>query len=312
MGALPDTMAIDLGLLDRAVVCLTTHDRTDCARINQEIIKLNYRRPLRIVHACSSRGYAKCREDLLLACEPRPLKEGALNLLRTAIDGAVHEFNPDFIIHLEADTWILDETVLARYVESLAADPSKVLAASSWSADAYDFSLCTGQPRPGRGGAWDRARMFAAERLRTIGLQVGIRDRDTYATQFFVLRNEPAAVDAVLAMKAERGRGLEASLYAALHGPFSLDQVVPMPEREPVEPRHRYWCDALHLYCQHWPAAGTAEDPRSPASPLYVPPSAAGKRESLLQRSARWEGEHLNRLLQARNTDYYNSGAKRY
>jgi hypothetical protein len=189
-------------LFGRTVVCLTTHDRVDCARINQEIIKLNYTQPLRIVHACSNRAYAGHLEDVLVACEPHPLKEGALNLLRSAMERAVREFAPDFLVHLEADTWVLDEFVLVRYLAALASDPNRLLAASSWSEDAVDFALCTGDARAGRGGAWDRAKFAGAKLFRSAGIRAGIRGAESYATQFFILKNRADVVDAVLSMKA--------------------------------------------------------------------------------------------------------------
>lgn len=37
------------------VVCRTNHERPDCARINMEIVKLNYPEPWLIVHSCSDR-----------------------------------------------------------------------------------------------------------------------------------------------------------------------------------------------------------------------------------------------------------------
>ena len=299
-------------LFARAVVCLTTHDRVDCARINQEIIKLNYGRPLRIVHACSSPHYTAHLEDKLVRCDPKPLKDGALNLLRTAIECAMSEYAPEFIVHLEADTWLLDEAVLARYVAALAADASKVMAASSWSEDKLDFGDCLGRPRQSASGIGARVAHTAARALRMVGVDAGIVNKQSYSTQFFLLRARPDVVRAVLGMQAVRGSVLEASLYAALHGAFDPAQVVPMLEREPVQPRHRYWCHALDLYCQHWPAAGTAADPRPPSNPLHVPRDAPGKREALLSRPRTWKGEHLNRLLQADDTAYYNPGAKRY
>lgn len=299
-------------LAERLVVCLTTHDRVDCARINQEIIKLNYSSPLRIVHACSHEDYGQYLEDELIRCEPKPLKEGALNLLRTAIEHAIGMYDPHFIVHLEADTWLLNERVLATYVEALANDPTKVVAASTWSEDKLDFRDCLGRPRPAASGPAARAAHAAARALRAVGVAAGITNQRSYATQFFVLRNRPDVVGAVLGMQAVRGRGLEASFYEALHGPFAANQVAPMREREPVQPLNRYWCDALDLCCQHWPVAGTAADPRPPSNPLHVPADAPGKRESLLRRGSAWRGEHLNRLLVEQNVDYYNAGAKRY
>ncbi|MBI3154349.1 MAG: hypothetical protein HYZ20_02975 [Burkholderiales bacterium] len=299
-------------LAARTVVCMTTHDRVDCARINQEVVKLNYGHPLRIVHACSDPLYEPYLEDLLVRCEPKPLKEGALNLLRNAVEHAIDAFAPQFIVHLEADTWLLREAVLFRYIDALAADESKVLAASTWSEDTLDWRDCTGRARPTGSGPVARVAHAAARALRGMGYGVGLANTGTYATQFFVLRNRRDVVGAVLGMRAVRGSGLEASLYRALHGGFSTDQVLPMPEREPVAPLHRYWCDALDLCCQHWPAAGTAADPRPPSNPLHVPSAAPGKRESLLRRSSSWRGEHLNRLLAAQDLGYYNAGAKRY
>lgn len=57
-------------------ICLTTHDRIDCAKINQEIFKLNFRTPFRIVHACSGSQAAPYLEDAFLWCEPKPIMPG--------------------------------------------------------------------------------------------------------------------------------------------------------------------------------------------------------------------------------------------
>ena len=113
-------------------MCLTTHDRIDCARISQEIIKLNYRRPLPIVHAASAPDYRPYLEDVFVSCEPRPLKAGAVNLLQRAITAATSAFDADYLVHLEGDTWLLDEEVIHRYIRKMEADDQVVLCTCSW------------------------------------------------------------------------------------------------------------------------------------------------------------------------------------
>lgn len=287
-----------------AVVCLTTHNRIDCARINQEIIKLNYRQPQPIVHACSSPDYAPYLEDRLIRCAPKPLNEGAVDLLQRSMQVAADAFTADYLVHLEADTWLLDETVIQRLVVAMSRSGA-LLCASGWGVSRaawFGWSRFAGlrwlgshlRPRLPR----ERQRNEAAPPMTEFG------------TQFFILRRD--ALPAVMALQADDVRPIEQAFFDSFTAHHGLDRVLPLVEREPVHPGNRHSCEALSLYAQHWPARGLAGDPRPPGHLLYVPPTADGKREVLQRHLPQGRGPHLQRLLQADNLDYYNPGALRY
>lgn len=73
-----------------------------------------------------------------------------------------------------------------------------------------------------------------------------------------------------------------------------------MREREPVHPHNRQMCEALALYCQHWPTRDTAAGP-----------DQMGKKEALLKFPGIRHGAAIQRLLRATSFDYYNPGATR-
>lgn len=286
-----------------AVVCLTTHNRLDCARINQELIKLNYRQPLPIVHACSSPDYAPYLEDRLLRCAARPLNEGAVDLLQHAMQAAA-TFDAEYLVHLEGDTWLLDESVIHRLVDAMGRRRA-LLCASGW-----------GVSR----AAWFGWSRFAG--LRWFGSRLrpwvpGARlprgrtpPMTEFGTQFFILHRD--ALPAVMALQASDARPIEQAFFDSFTAHHGLDRVLPLAEREPVHPSNRHSCEALALYAQHWPARGLAMDPRPPGHLLYVPPTADGKREALQRHLPNGRGPHLQRLLQAEDLGYYNAGALRY
>ena len=150
-------------------------------RISMEIIKLNWQQTWPVVHACSHATYEPYLEDLLLRRPPRPLTTGALDLLVASIQRAVERFDPDFVVHLEADTWIMDQQVIIRYLHKLLADPDSVIAASSWSDDrapAWKHSQELGK----------RARYTLTRILRPLGFGYGIRRARTISTQFFIAK----------------------------------------------------------------------------------------------------------------------------
>lgn len=94
------------------VICMTTFNRIDCARINMEIIKLNYLIQWPIVHACSNQNYTQYFEDVLVKRQPKGMQEGALDLLIGWLEAANQNFSPDFMLHVESDTWLMNQAIL--------------------------------------------------------------------------------------------------------------------------------------------------------------------------------------------------------
>jgi hypothetical protein len=165
-----DPMAVPAPSTMQVVVCLTSFNRIDCARISMEIIKLNWPRKWPVVHACSDAGYTRYIEDVLVKREPRPLTAGALDLLVASINAAAARFQAEYVIHLEADTWIFNQNVILRYLEQLAENPRAVIAASSWSKDCVP--AWKRSPSLGR-----RLRARLASVLRPFGSSYGTRER---------------------------------------------------------------------------------------------------------------------------------------
>ena len=117
------------------VICMTTYNRVDCARINMEIIKLNYQKQWPIVHGCSNSNWGKYLEDVLVKREAKGLQDGALDLLVNSLETANKEFHPDYIIHIEGDTWLMNQAILEKYIQKLEDNPKKVIAAARWNQD---------------------------------------------------------------------------------------------------------------------------------------------------------------------------------
>lgn len=282
------------------VVCMTTFNRVDCARINMEIVKCNYEQKWPIVHACSDKSYQRYIEDVLVNCEPKPLQAGAFNLLMTSIEAANKSFSPDFIVHLEADTWLMNQKVIEKYIHALAADPHAVIAASSWS---FDKTLkWKNSSKLGKNILYQLSRI-----TRKLGLQWHIVWKNTIATQFFILKNTAKVKQLLTEMPEPEEKGaLEKYLYSAFRKKFGRRGFVWMTEREPVHPDNRDACEALELFCQHFPSAATA-------GTVDVPVDAdEGKKEVLQRYPSLHKGPYMEKLLQSDDLEYYNPEAKRY
>ena len=275
-------------------ICLTSHDRIDCARINQEIFKLNFSTPFLVVHACSGAQKKPYLEDAFTWCAPKPINAGAINLIQRSFELACERFAPDYLVHLEADTWILDEQVILGFVHEMERDPHLLLAASAW------WSV----------SPWRRFRHAVRAAIKKPSALLEHRvDLIDLSTQFFIVRNDPAVMRCILDIPHDENRRAERQFFDAYLSQFNLSTVLRMREREPVHPHHRQMCEAMALYCQHWPARGTAEpgtleDWRHCGDQI-------GKKEALLRFPRIRRGESIQRLLTATSFEYYNPGASR-
>jgi hypothetical protein len=276
-------------------ICLTSHDRIDCAKINQEIFKLNFQTPFRVVHASSGPQAEPYLEDAFIWCGPKPINAGAINLIQRSVELASQTYAPDYLVHLEADTWILDEEVILRFIREMERDPHLLLATSAW------WSV----------SRWRRARYAVRAKLRNPATASRHRfDIIDFSTQFFIVRNDPAVLRCILDMPLNEKLRAERQFFEAYSSRFDLDTVLRMREREPVHPHNRQMCEALALYCQHWPARGTAE-PSLPRDRRGAGRDPSGKREALLRFPRIRRGEAIQRLLSATSFEYYNPGASR-
>jgi hypothetical protein len=276
-------------------ICLTSHNRIDCAKINQEIIKLNFRTPFRVVHACSGLQMEPYLEDAFIWCEPKPINAGAVNLIQRSFELALQKYAPDYLVHLEADTWILDEQVILRFIHEMERSPHLLLATSAWRSVSR----------------WRSARYAIRATIRNpLALSRHRFDITDFSTQFFIVRNDPTVIRCILDMPANEKLRVERQFFDAYVSRFNLDTVLRMREREPVHPHNRQMCEALALYCQHWPARGTAEPPL-PEDRRCGVPDQGGKKEALLRFPRICRGEAIQRLLSATSFEYYNPGASR-
>lgn len=298
-------------LADRpmVVVCMTNHNRPDCARINQEIIKLNYPEPWPIVHACSDAAYQPHMEDVLVRCQPRPFIEGALNLLRQSCRAGVEIYNPDYLLHVEADTWVFDQRVIQRYIEALDRHPGAFLAASTWSTDQRVQWRRLRRP-------FASAKLGVAAVLNALGNDFGVKRKQTLSSQFFIARNDARFLSMIDGIQPTFENTLEYDFYQAFVQTFGKRAVIHIKEREPVHPDYRHWCPPLTLHAQHWPeqlprpADVAADDaPREGITGQYDIP---GKKEVLAAYGFKQLGPAMRKLLEASDTSYYNPGAKRY
>lgn len=287
----------------QVVVCLTSFNRTDCARISMEIIKLNWPHTWPVVHACSDARYVPYLEDVLVKRDPRPLTVGANDLLLASLKAAVERFNPEYVIHLEADTWIFDQAVIERYLERLAKHPRAMIAASSWSTDCVP--AWRRSPLLGR-----RLRAQLAGVLRPFGFPYGIREQKSLATQFFIARNTPAFMQMLSDIRVKDDDFLEKILYAAVVDRFGQGAILNMPEREPVHPRFRTSCEPLTLVCHHWPSAKDAPSPQI-APDLAPADRLRGKKECLAGAPLTRRGPYMEQLLTSDDLAYYNGNARR-
>ncbi|MEQ6341735.1 MAG: hypothetical protein M3A44_08805 [Gammaproteobacteria bacterium] len=300
----------------KAVVCMTTFNRIDCARINQEIIKLNYTSPFPIVHACSSSNYQKYLEDVLIPCEQpslpqsqvsaiETLQHGALNLLKRSLATAAEKLSPEYLVHLEGDTWIMDERVIHDIIAKMDQKKELMICTSAWDEDPLAFKYLK-QPR-----VTARLHLWFAGVVRKFGYPYRLTCRDSLATQFFVIRATPEMLECFLTLEPIPRLDLEQALYRAFMARFGEQNILRQRVREPIHPFNRYVCEKLSLFSQHWPAHGTANDTRDPTHPRYISPTFDGKRETLLKFTSMRRGEHIQKLLNAQTFEYYNTGASR-
>ena len=303
----------------RAVVCMTTYNRIDCARINQEIIKLNYSHPFPIVHACSSSSYDKYLEDVLVPCEQPSLQasrvseierigilqRGALNLLQKSIAVAQKVFSPKYIIHLEGDTWIMKERIIHDILAKMDRQEQLMLCTSAWDEDLLAFEYLK------RPSVRLQLQIWFAALARRFGLPYRLACRDSLSIQFFVVRAIPEVMECFRSLEPIRGLDLEQALYRCFMSRFGEQNLLRQRMREPIHPFNRYVCERLSLFSQHWPARGTANDLRDPTHPRYVSPTVDGKYETLRRFPAIRRGEYIRKLLDAQTFDYYNPGASR-
>ena len=289
----------------KAVICMTTHDRVDCARINQEIISLNYKTPYPIVHACSDPNYQPYLEEVYVSCKPASLKEGAANLLKHAVAAAIKNFSFEYMIHLEGDTWIMREEVIHGLIRKMDHNPEFVLCTSAWDTDV----LANAKSRR-TGGVLLLKRMLAYP-MRAVRIPLFVRDRDSLGTQFFIARNNNGLIDSILTLEPEENRELEHAFYQLFKKKFTSKNLLRLKEREIVHPHNRYVAEKLSLYTQHWPVRGSANDTRSPQHVLYISPELDGKKETLERYQDIRKGFFINKLLYSKSHDYYNPGASR-
>jgi len=284
---------------------MTTFNRIDCARINQEIIKLNYREPLPIVHACSSNAYERYLEDILTVTKPKALHHGALELLKESFRAAMDNFSSEYLIHLEGDTWIMEEEVIHRLIRKMDANKQLMICTSRWEEDLLAFKYLKKRTTK----LWLQNRL--AKVIRKFDIHYQIDCADSLATQFFILRTTPEALDAVMSLEYIPGLDLEQAFYRNFMRYFGPRNVLRLREREPIHPFNRYVTESLALYSQHWPARGTANDERDPTHPRYIAPTMDGKYETLLRFPDVRRGAFIQKLINAESYEYYNPGASR-
>jgi hypothetical protein len=284
---------------------MTTYNRVDCAKINQEIIKLNYKQPFKIVHTCSSDTYQPYIEDAYLQCTPKTLQSGASDLLKQSIKLAMETYSPEYIIHLEGDTWIMDEAIIYDLIKKMDRNKDLMLATSAWDEDLLEFKYFK---NPSITTSLDRA---YAKLIRAFGQDYKLACRDSLATQFFLIRTTPEILDCFLNLEPIPGIDLEQALYRQFMSQHSEANLLRIKEREPIHPHNRYVTEKLTLYSQHWPARGTANDDRETTHPRYISPNTDGKRETLERFTSIRNGKYIQKLLTTNSFDYYNYGASR-
>ncbi|MEQ0777850.1 hypothetical protein ABLT15_36685 [Paraburkholderia tropica] len=278
----------------RVAVCITSFDRIDCALILQEIIKFNWPNKWYIVHATSSKNYDGYLEDVLILREQKKLTCGALDLLVSSIQAAKNNIpgGVDYIVHLEADTWIGNQSVVNKYLNILANKPDSIIAASSWSYDQVPMLLSDPFLRR-------QLRGLILRKLRALGFACGVGDRNSISTQFFIAKATPDFIDLVACIEANDDDFLEKLVYEKIVEKYGKTSIIPMAEREPVHPAYRYACDALSLATHHWPSSNEHSA------------SYPGKKEWLIKQKFVSLGPHMERLLRESDLAYYNKGASR-
>ena len=266
----------------KIVVSITTFNRIDCARINIEIIKKNYKAHWPIVHACSSSLYKKYKEDVLIKCNPLPMPMGPFDLLKQSIIRAQDIYQADFIVHIEGDTWLMDQTIIEKYINQLDKDKYGIIAASKWNFD--------------KQGKWKISKKiyknffyFATKITKKMGLRLHLGWENTFSTQFFILKNSEKIQHIFKTMKPPKpGVYLEKYLYNDIKKRFGKRAFLMMDERDPVHPLYRESCDGLKLYSSHQPKE---------------------KKKTLKRFPFLSQGFYMKKLLRTKNLNYYNKDA---
>lgn len=280
--------------MDRVVVCITSFNRVDCARILQEIIRLNWPKKWYVVHATADQTYQQYLEDILVVRDAKGLTLGALDLIKSSVQAAMSILpgGIDYIVHLEADTWISNQGVIDKYLHILSVNPKSIIAASSWSYDKVPLLLAAPFFRR-------RVRGLILGKLRSLGFSCGIGDCDTVSTQFFIAKATQDFVNTIAHIEANDDDFLEKLVYTAIVKRFGKMAIIPMLEREPVHPAYRCVCEELSLATHHWPSSDTH------------PASLPGKKEWLAEQKFINVGPNMQRLLEDRDLAYYNENAPR-
>jgi hypothetical protein len=281
---------------NKIVICITTHNRVDCARINMEIIKLNFDDAWPIIHACSNKNYKKYLEDVLIVCEEKKLQKGAFNLLKKSFEAANRLYSPEYIVHIEGDTWLMNQNIIIKYITYLKENPNKFLAASSWSFDkTYKWKKSS--------NVLKKIKYVLGSFSKKAGLNFHIGWKKTFSTQFFIIKNTKNINQALFKIKEPNDTDhLEKYLYQSLVKKFGNNIFIKMSEREPVHPMHRDFCNDLELFCQHNPTSILDNNSME---------MVFGKKEVLKKYNHLKQGKYMKKLLNSKNLDYYNHGAKR-
>ena len=224
------------------VICITTYNRVDCARINMEIIKLNYQHKWPIVHACSKDDYTQYIEDVLIRCEKKALQKGAFELLKSAIVTVHETYQPDFIVHVEADTWLMNQKLIEKYILALQQSEDFIIATSRWDFDKTDKWKNSNK-------FFKRLRYQATLFTKKLGLNWHIGWKNTISTQFFVLKNTNEFRALLNEIPEPDPDGyLEKYLFKKIKRRFGKKSILWMKEREPVHPNNRDTCEKMELY----------------------------------------------------------------
>jgi hypothetical protein len=280
----------------KTAVCITTFNRVDCARINMEIIKLNYANQWPIVHACSDKSYKKYIEDILVKCEPKALQAGAFDLLKNSILTATETYNPEYIVHLEADTWLMNQDFIEKYITLLSKNPNAIIASSSWSFDKSD-------KWKNSGSLTKKLKYYLTRLTKKVGLKWHIGWQNTIASQFFIVKNNKDFRDFISVIPGPNASDyLEKYLFSNITKRFGKKSIVWMKEREPVHPSNRNFSEDMELFCQHFPSKNIID----------TNSNEYGKKEVLERYKFLTNGTYMTKLLQSDDLSYYNNDAKRF
>ncbi len=118
-------------------VVIYTHERTDDARINLEIIRSLWSKEfadIKIVHAYNGQESwypAQYLEDKLIRRENRGHILGAIDLIETGVNDALASYESDYVIVLAADTWCIKPAYISWLIATMQ-ERSQRLATCAW------------------------------------------------------------------------------------------------------------------------------------------------------------------------------------